>query len=92
VTRVPLVLIEWEDSFNGNHGWFDLDDMPEEVRPVVFETVGFEVQRHPKRTTLAMSYRAPDGEERMEQALDLMTIPAGCIRKRKVLRPATRTK
>lgn len=87
MTRPPLVLLEWEDAFNGNHSWSDMDELPKEFRPVIIETVGFEIHRNAKRTTLAMTFQSEDGE-RISRSLDLMTIPAGCIRKRKVLRPA----
>lgn len=51
----PLKLIEWHDAFAGNHAWFNADTMPEEIAPLVVQTIGFEVQRTSASVTLAMA-------------------------------------
>lgn len=79
----PLKLIEWEDAYNGNHDWIDIETIPETVAPLVITTVGFELRRDRERVTLAMSY----GSSREEPACcDLFTIPIGMIRKERTLR------
>lgn len=83
MSRPPLKFIEWEDAFNGNHGWFALEEMPESVSPMIVCTVGFEVQRNAERVTLAMSWH-DHGD--LPTACDLFTIPVGMIRREKVLR------
>lgn len=79
--RPALKLIEWEDAYNGNHSWFKIDALPDEIEPLIVTTVGFEVQRCANRVTLAMS-RREDGED----ICDLFTIPTAMIRKERTLR------
>jgi len=81
--KPPLKLIEWEDAYNGNHGWLDVGTIPEKVEPLIVTTVGFELRRDDKRVTLAMSY----GDSRDDPTCcDLFTIPIGMIRKERKLR------
>lgn len=81
--RPPLKLIEWEDAYNGNHDWIEVETIPEKVRPLIITTVGFELRRDEERVTLAMSY----GDSRDESTCcDLFTIPIAMIRHEKVLR------
>lgn len=75
----PLLLVEWEDAFNGNHVWFDVDSAPTDPEPVIVTTVGFELSRTKKRLTLVMS--VADNHT----ACDAFTIPVGMIRKQRVL-------
>lgn len=83
MARPPLKLIEWEDAYNGNHDWIDVETVPENVAPLIVTTVGFEVRRDDDRVTLAMSY----GDSRDEPTCcDLFTIPRAMIRREKVLR------
>ncbi len=82
--RPPLVLVEWEDSYNGDHSWFDLDEMPKEPIPAILFTTGFLVRECKKRITLVMSYQCDDHDG--VRACDVFVIPKGCIRKRTVLR------
>lgn len=82
MTRPPLKLIEWEDAYNGNHGWIEVGTIPKKVEPLIVRTVGFEVRRSKKRVTLAMSY----GNSRDEPTCcDLFTIPIAMIRKERTL-------
>lgn len=81
--RPPLKLIEWEDAYNGNHGWIDAASIPDAVQPLIITTVGFELRRNADRVTLAMSYGASRDEP---TCCDLFTIPVGMIRKERVLR------
>lgn len=74
--KYPLKLIEWHDSFNGNHSWFKADTMPEEVTPLLVSTIGFEVQRTKTHVTLAMSMHERDDECSL---CDLFTIPLAMI-------------
>ena len=69
----PLKLIEWHDAYNGNHAWFDADTMPDEVRPFIVQTVGFEVQRTSAYVTLAMSVSDRG------QLCDLFNIPLAVV-------------
>ena len=79
----PLKLIVWEDAYNGNHDWIDVDSIPEKVAPLIIRTVGFEVRRDDERVTLAMSY----GNSRDDPTCaDLFTIPVGMIRKERALK------
>lgn len=81
--RPALKLIEWEDAYNGNHGWIDVATIPEAVEPLTITTVGFELRRDRERVTLAMSY----GSSRDEPSCcDLFTIPLAMIRKERLLR------
>ena len=77
---MKLLLIEWEDAFNGNHSWFELDSAPTDPEPVLVKTVGFELVRTKERVTLVMSV-GDNGN-----ACDAFTIPVGMIRKEMVLR------
>lgn len=54
--KFPLVLVEWEDSYSGNHDWFKADTMPAAVEPVNVMTTGFLVQSNRQRVTLAQSF------------------------------------
>jgi hypothetical protein len=83
VSRPPLKLIEWEDAYNGNHEWIDVETIPEMVEPLIITTVGFELRRGAQRVTLAMSY----GNSRDDPTCcDLFTIPTPMIRKERKLR------
>lgn len=85
--RPPLVLVEWEDSYNGDHNWVRASELPERVLPMVLYTSGFLVRDHPERVTLSMSWHAmPKVEDDDAGLCDLFTIPRGCIRKLTVLR------
>lgn len=81
--KPPLKVIEWEDAYNGNHGWFDVSDLPDAVKPLMIVTVGFELQRNAERVTLAMSWGGRDGNP---TACDLFTIPIAMIRKERTIR------
>ena len=82
MTGPPLVLIEWEDAYNGNHDWIEVASIPAKVKPLVLTTVGFELRRDKKRVTLAMTH----GSSRDEPTCcDLFTIPVGMIRKERRL-------
>lgn len=74
-----LLRVVWEDAFNGNHVWFDLDSAPTDPEPVLVTTVGFELTRTPERLTLLMSV-ADNGT-----GCDAFTIPTGMIRSEKAL-------
>jgi len=76
----PLKLIEWHDSFNGNHRWFDADELPDKVTPLIVQTMGFEVQRNDTHVTLAMSVSSSD------QLCDLFTIPISLIMREQTFR------
>lgn len=77
--RFPLLLVEWEDAYAGNHDWFKLNTMPEAVQPLVVMTAGFLVREDEDRITLATSFSH-------DSAADLWTIPKPMIRKRTQLR------
>lgn len=81
MTSRPLLLIVWEDAFNGNHSWFELESAPTDPEPVLVSTVGYELARTPERVTLVMSV-ADNGT-----ACDAFTIPAGMIRSETTLTP-----
>lgn len=83
MTRPPLKLIEWEDAYNGDHKWVDVDELPDDVEPMFITTVGFELRRNSERVTLAMSYCDSRDEP---TCCDLFTIPLGMIRKERTLR------
>jgi hypothetical protein len=83
MARPPLKLIEWEDAYNGNHSWIEVETIPEHVEPLVVTTVGFELRRDAERVTLAMSYGCSREEPTCS---DLFTIPLGMIRKERTLR------
>lgn len=70
-----LVLIEWEDAFNGDHKWTEIADIPKRISPMVIQTVGFVVRRSKKRVTLTMSVA------RNKTCCDMFTIPTAMIRK-----------
>ena len=83
MARPPLKLIEWEDAYNGDHEWIDVDDIALEAEPFVVTTGGFEVRRDKKHVVLAMSY----GDSRATATCcDLFTIPLGMIRSEKTLK------
>lgn len=54
--RLPLVLVEWEDAYSGNHDWFKSDTLPEAVDPLMVMTAGFLVQSNHQRITVAQSF------------------------------------
>lgn len=81
--RPPLKLIEWEDAYNGNHDWIDVESIPDKVEPMVIRTVGFELRRDRERVTLAMSYN--DSRD-PHTCSDLFTIPIAMIRKERTIR------
>lgn len=83
MARPPLKLIEWEDAYNGNHDWIQVDTIPEGVGPLILTTVGFEIQRDAEHVTLAMSYGDSQDDP---TCCDLFTIPIALIRREKVLR------
>jgi len=70
---LPLVLVEWEDAFNGNHDWFRLDTLPDAVEPLIVQTTGFLVQSNRERITLAQSFSDTS-------ACNLWTIPRAMVR------------
>lgn len=76
MTKYPLKLIEWHDAFNGNHGWFKADTMPDAIELMLVSTVGFEVQRIDTHVTLSMS-AYERGDDMM--LCDLFTIPLGMV-------------
>lgn len=82
--RPPLVLVEWEDAYNGNHSWFELDSMPRSPKPVIVQTVGFEVRSNKRRLTLVSSLQTKNRDK--QHACDVFVIPAGMVRKRTVLK------
>lgn len=83
MARPPLKVIVWEDAYNGNHSWIDVDSIPEHVAPLLVTTVGFEVRRDSERVTLVMSY----GDTRdAPTCCDLFTIPLGMIRRERTVR------
>lgn len=83
MSRPPLLLIEWEDAFNGNHEWTWRDEVPKAVAPLIVHTVGFLVQRDNERVTLAMSWEHSRDHPKI---CDLFTIPAGMVRRETTLR------
>lgn len=87
VKRPPLVLVEWEDSYNGDHSWFRLSELPKAIEPAVLYTTGFLVQEQEARVTLSMSWQEMPSDDGHDARLcDLFTIPRGCIRKLTILR------
>lgn len=85
--RPQLVLVEWEDSYNGDHNWFRLSELPKVVEPAVLYTTGFLVQDGAERLTLSMSWQAMPSDDGHDARLcDLFTIPRGCVRRVTVLR------
>ena len=87
VRRPQLVLVEWEDSYNGDHNWFRLSELPAEIEPAVLYTAGYLVRDHPERVTLSMSWQdMPSDDGHDARLCDVFTIPRGCIRKLTVLR------
>jgi hypothetical protein len=68
--KYPLKLIEWQDSYNGDHDWFSAKDLV--CKPILVQTIGFEVLRTDTHVTLAMS--AHD-----DRLCDTFTIPLGMI-------------
>jgi hypothetical protein len=83
VARPPLKLIEWEDSFNGNHRWTPLSELVGGADPFLIQTIGFEIARNEGRVTLAMNMQS-EGDD--PDVLDVMTIPLSLIRRERVLR------
>jgi hypothetical protein len=81
--RPPLMLIEWEDAYNGDHDWIDPGQVDLNGPPMLVTTVGFELQRNAERITLAMSLLSFKQDAKV---CDLMTIPIGMIRKERRLR------
>jgi hypothetical protein len=79
--RFPLLLVEWEDAFNGDHDWIEPEGFSDEQ--LIVRTVGFEVRRNAAQLTLAMSHYRFGNSERI---CDLFTIPTGMIRRETVLR------
>ena len=75
----PLVLVEWEDAYNGNHDWFGIGALPDVFAPVICRTVGWLVREHAARLTLAMTV-TDHGRGAEGTLCDLFTIPRGCIR------------
>lgn len=71
--KYPLKLIEWQDAYNGNHEWFEVDTLPDEIDTHIVQTLGFEVQRSETQVTLAMSV-AHNGT-----LCDLFTIPLAIV-------------
>lgn len=71
--KYPLKLIEWQDAFNGNHHWFSVDKLDENVTLIIIQTIGFEVQRTDICVTLAMSCASN------EDLCDLFTIPLAVV-------------
>lgn len=82
--RPPLKLIEWEDAYNGNHGWCDPEGLPAEPPSHIVHTLGFEIRRTPDRVVLAMSWHSDD-EGGPASVCDLFTIPVGMIRRERTL-------
>lgn len=78
----PLVLIEWEDAYTGDHDWFKLDTLPDAVLPLNVMTAGFLVQANNERVTLAQSFSH-------DSAACLWTIPRKMIRSMTKLRNVT---
>lgn len=72
--KFPLVLIEWEDAYSGNHDWFKIETMPEAVQPVFVMSVGFLMRINPDRLTIAQSFSH-------DSAASLWTIPRKMVRK-----------
>lgn len=79
---LPLLLVEWEDAYSGNHDWFKMDTMPEQVQPLIVLTTGFLVNEDAERITLAQSFSH-------DSAANLWTIPIPMIRQRTQLRVTT---
>lgn len=67
--KYPLKLIEWQDAYNGDHNWIGAETLPEKMKLLTIQTIGFEVQRTDTCVTLAMSH-ASNGD-----LCDLFTIP-----------------
>lgn len=83
--KLPLKLIIWEDAYNGDHEWFSLDDVPEEIEPMIMQTVGFELRRNEHRVMLCMSYGQQESNNDTSQACDIFCIPIGMIIEEKTL-------
>jgi hypothetical protein len=82
--RPPLKLIEWEDAYNGNHGWRKVSsfgDMAGEA--CIMRTVGFELARNEQRVVLSMSIGDIEDDP---TCCDLFTIPVAMIRKERTLK------
>jgi hypothetical protein len=79
IKQGTLVCIEWEDSYNGDHRWQPLSDIPKEPLQFAIKTTGFVVAESKKNIQLTMSITDPDPDGE-RQICDLFTIPKGCIR------------
>jgi hypothetical protein len=77
-----LVLVTWNDAYNGDHGWIDADELPEAIEGCRVRTAGWLVQESPAAIRVAMSMAELPSEL---QLCDLFTIPRGCIQRIDVL-------
>lgn len=79
MSRHQAVLVIWEDSYNGDHSWNQLSDLPKDPLAFAIRTLGFIVAENDTHLQLCMSISDPD-EDGDRQICDLFTIPKGCIR------------
>ena len=71
---MKVVRIDWIDSCASNLSWVFLEDLKENVEPIIITTYGVVFQETDKVITVAQNYGYNP-----EQVCSLMTIPKGCI-------------
>lgn len=73
-----LVLIEWEDSSIGHHGWQMVSEIASKPPVCRIASAGWIVKRTKKALTLAQNVGGIDGKA-TGQVSNLIHIPASCI-------------
>lgn len=71
---MKVVRIDWTDSCASDLSWTFLEDLKENIGPIIITTYGIVLQETDKVITVAQNYGYNP-----EQVCSLMTIPKGCI-------------